>query len=178
MISMFDKINIISILTDHINTLRNYRTNKYKIFDLILFFLIPLPFSIILTYIYGITSNTLITIFSTSLSIFAALLFNLLLLIYDIVRNKDENTENHKLKMTFLKEIYSNISFSILVAISTVVISLFIALIDKPKTDIQKWIIYILSIVIYYLTSIFILTFLMVLKRVHVLLSKEFEHIQ
>jgi protein-S-isoprenylcysteine O-methyltransferase Ste14 len=110
----------------------------------------------------------------TSLSVFAALLFNLLLLTYDIIA-KASTTE----KKIFLKEVYSNISYSILVAVITVVITLLFDIMAPMIREIDSvaitYAIYrILNGFIYFIAGNFILSLLMVLKRIHVLMSTEF----
>ena len=166
---MFDKVNVSKIIRDHISTLKDYRTNKYKIGDFILFFVTPLFFAVIFPYFNILLTHNLISILITSLSIFAALLFNLLLLIYDIVqKSKNEN----RLKIKFLKEIYSNISFCILIAIWAVV---FLILISISDSRCSTLIFLSFNFIAYYLMVLFLLTLFMVLKRIHVLLYKEVE---
>ena len=163
---MFDKINVAKIVRDHVATLKSFETDKYRSSDFILFFFFPLLLSGILVYFKFILGKDFINILATSLSIFAALLLNLLLLIYDILRKSDKTDINYKLKATFLKEIYANISFCILISILTIVF-LIIASLDIKELE------SILAFVIYSLVFVFVLTLFMVLKRVHILLSKE-----
>ncbi len=166
---MFDKINISRIVKDHLATIKNYKTGKISLNDIVLFFLFPIIISFIIVFNF-ILCKDIINILITSFSIFAALLFNLLLIIYDII-NKHFNKEdrNLKLKKAFLKEIYSNISFSILVAIVIIVLCLSLFIINKIPYR------YFIEFIIYYVIVLFILTLFMVLKRIHSLLSKEIE---
>jgi len=165
---MFDKINVSKIVKDHISTLKDYRTNRYKIGDFILFFITPLFFAILFLYFKIQLIHNLISLFVTSLSIFAALLFNLLLLIYDIMqKSKNYNT----LKIKFLKEVYSNISFCILIAILAIIILILINVFNKCNV----FIFLVFNFMGYYLITLFLLTLFMILKRIHVLLSKEVE---
>lgn len=167
---MIEKINISQIVKDHISTLKNYETGKYSFWDFVLFFFVPFLIGGVLVYFRFKLTKEIVNGLVTSLSIFAALLFNLLLLIYDIIR-KTENSEGiNGLKTTFLKQIYSNISFCILIAISTVIL-LLISFLNIEIALLH----YILAFFVYYLVSLFILTLFMILKRVHILLSKESE---
>lgn len=166
---MFNKINIKQIIADHLATLQSFRTGKVSIGDLVVFFGLPGVLSALIVWLLHYKlgrdfSNVLIT----SLSVFSALLFNLLLLIYDILRKEDKEKEESKLRRRFLKEIYANISFSILVSVITIILLLLLFV------DIQnEGIISIINFFIYFLVTNFILTLLMVLKRVHILLSQE-----
>lgn len=179
---MFRKINIISIVTDHIATLKNFDTtedyeidnykkkplNRYEIF---LFFVIPGILSCLLVYtkieLNSNITNTLITAFS----VLTALLFNLLMLIYDIIKKGGQD----KTRLILIREIYNNISYTILVSICLVIflgIILYTFPTDSNKhghLTTQTG----LSLVIYYFLFNFVFTLLMILKRVHSLLSTE-----
>ena len=89
---MFENINVWVIVKDHLKTLKVYRSDKTSTEDVILFLVIPflaaLSFVLFLDYRLDVDAiNALIT----SLSVFSGLLFNLLLLIYDLLRK--ENTK-------------------------------------------------------------------------------------
>jgi len=170
---MFNKVNVIKIVRDHISTLKDYRTNKYKIGDFILFFGTPLFIAVIFAYFNISLTQNLISLLITSLSVFAALLFNLLLLIYDVVQ-KSKN--GNALKIKFLREVYSNISFCILIAILAIVILILISIFNN-RNDIL-FIYQIFNFITYYLITLFLLTLFMILKRIHVLLYKEYKEVE
>ena len=166
---MFDKVNVFGIVLDHVGTWRDYSTGKYRPTDFLLFLGVPVAIAGVLVYFYGNLRPNLITIVATSLSIFAALLFNLLLLVYDAMgKSEGPNGDSNKLRRRFLREVFSNISFAILVAIGAIVSVLTLVLVNCSSAAE-----YVFSAIIYYLVSLFLLTLLMLLKRVHVLLSHE-----
>jgi len=165
---MISKIDFRWIIIDHIRTLRNYETKNISKGDLFLFFGVPLITSFLLLYFKLILSKDVVNILSVSLSVFTALLLNLLLLVYNIVRRPEFNSRKTVFK-DLLKEIFSNISFAILTAILTLII-LVVVLVES---NLLKS--YLCMFLVYYLSSLFVLTLLLILKRVHVLLSKEFE---
>lgn len=186
---MFNKINFYVIIADHINSLRNYDTKKLNKWEVFSFFVFPLFISLLIVFLFNTPITREITnILITSYSVFSALLFNLLILIYEIIRKGKENEEltNHeekdatsikpaKLKhkemmADFLREIFSNISFCILICVLSIVI-LLITLIQFSCLIVFT----LLSILIYYMIIIFIFTLLMVLKRVHILLKTEMQ---
>jgi len=177
-----EKIDISYIVQDHISTLKNYQTNKISQNDIVLFYVAPLLFSIILVYLQFKLNKELLTILVTSLSIFAALLFNLLLLVYDIfgkISNVINDTDKDlSKKMQLLKEVYANISYCILIAIITIILLVFFALnipqmFNMPQIEVVGSI---LTIIVFWLLIQFIFTLLMILKRVHELLMKDFKN--
>ena len=166
---MLDKVNVIGIVLDHVGTWRDYSTGRYRLTDFLLFLGVPIAIAGVLVYFYGNLRPNLITIVATSLSIFAALLFNLLLLVYDAMgKSRDPNENSDKLRRRFLRDVFSNISFAILVAIGAIVLVLALLLVNCCSAAEH-----IFSAIIYYLVALFLLTLLMLLKRVHILLRNE-----
>jgi hypothetical protein len=164
---MFDKINIIDIIKCHISTLKDYRTKKYSKCDLFLFFIFPLIVAGFIILFCGVISSNAVTLLTTSLSIFAALLFNLLLLVYNAIQ-KVNVTNNVEVKKEFLKQIFQNISFAILVSVFAIIL-----LIIYSLTGNNCILLYILTFLIFYMVTLFILTLMMILKRTHILFSEE-----
>ena len=176
---MLDKINVLKICKDHVGTLRDFDTKKFSIGDLALFFVVPLVIGVVATFVHGSMGSTEVTVLVTAFSIFTALLFNLLLLTFDLISKTDDSSDEFmvKLKMLLLQQTYNNISFSILVAIAAIGL-LLIYLLDSRLSFSMSQIEYIISFGVYYLTTLFLLTLLMILKRVHALLSREMKIIQ
>lgn len=165
---MISKINVWKIIVDHISTLNDHKTKKILRSDILLFFVYPIVAAGLILWLCDSMRPSLVSVLSTSLSIFAALLFNLLLLVYSAIR-KDEQL-NSKSRKEFLKEIYVNISFCILISVISIVLILVYSQI--PNNQIAQ---YTFSFLIYYFVIVFVLTLLMVLKRIHVLFSKEID---
>jgi hypothetical protein len=200
-IPMSNKINIINIIRDHISTLRDYDKDRYSISDLCIFFILPLFTSFVIIFFKIILSDQLVNVLVMSLSVFAGLLFNLLLLVYDIMGKP--NSSERPLRAPLLKELSSNISFGILTSIVTIILLLVFSLattsdiltsstvisnpiaISNNSNNIEitfgfalfcaQTIPYLLAFLIYYLVSIFILTLFMILKRFHIILRNEFK---
>ncbi|RME12724.1 MAG: hypothetical protein D6816_00635 [Bacteroidetes bacterium] len=176
---MSTKINIAQIIRDHLDTLRTYQGRRLIVQDVLFFYGIPVVLALGLVWMGLSITSFLSTILITSLSIFAALLFNLLLLAYDIVQRPDKGRQ--KLKRRFLKEAYANISYCILISLISVLVLLAFEilspLLEKTGQAIfsacfEKAIFFI----VYFLVIHFFLSLLMVLKRIHVMMSREFEH--
>jgi len=166
------KINPILIIKDHLITLVDYQKNQtenkpqYSIWDFFVFYGIPLIVAIVCIRYFKEISSSLTNILITTFSIFVGLLLNLLVIIYDLVKKSIE--KNNELKRRFLREIFSNVSYSILISL-LLVCCLLISLIDIDYLQLT------LSFVSYFLIGNFFLTILMILKRIHILLSKEFD---
>lgn len=173
-----EKINPAKIVKDHILTLKGYDSGKYSIGDFIVFIILPLGIAGGLAYLLPKSNTTsseifdkqIVEILVTSLSIFAALLFNLLLLVYDIVKKANQGEAYAVLKTRFLREIYANVSYSIFVSMLAVVI-LLISLLGTSYQPLRIAV----AFAVYFLVANFILTLFMILRRVHILLAKEFE---
>jgi len=174
---MFKRINIASIVKDHFRTLRSlnqsYSFMHWK--DIFLFIILPLTLSIIITY-NGYNFKQQVGNLIAATAIFGGFLFNLLAIIYGQINNikEDAEKENSKLKKKFVKEIHTNISFCIVLSIF-IVLSLLLTTIDIPSFQFSSLVKKIFIIINYYLMTIFVLTLMMVLKRVYVLLKKDAE---
>jgi hypothetical protein len=128
---------------------------------------LPVLFSGVITYYDYTLSKEIINALLSSLSVFAALLFNLLLLVYSIVQ-KNDAAGLEQIRAKFLRAIYANISFSILLTVLTIALLLITFIgIDVPGFK------QILTFIVYSLTVAFLLTLLMILRRVHSLLFGE-----
>lgn len=175
---MISKINISKVLSDHFNTFRDIDDDSIQWLDLAFFFGLPLAIAVAAVFWLKFTlSREILNTLIASFSVVVALLFNLLLLVYDIICKNDTASIEHKLKRKFLKEIYSNISYSIFISIIAVflMVGFFFILPATntqsvlPVTKLEKG----LSVASVGLLINFSLTLLMILKRVHILLSKE-----
>lgn len=170
---MFEMLNVKRIFQGHIMTLKDYGSERISVRKLLeFFFFLPIPISCVLVLLDKQPTTNLLNALLTSLSIFAALLFNLLLLTYDITQRKS-NSMNHELldlRGKLLKEIYSNISFGILVSLIDVVMCLLTYLIIR-----FAFLRFAMFFIVYYLVVLFVETLLMILKRVYILLLGEFK---
>ena len=169
------------IVRDHVRTLRQVGPmHRWDRWGLFVFFGVPIAVASLLI-VRGVSlSDDMVSILITSMSIFAALLFNLLLLVYDVVQkagparraqtNQDEERVEW-IRCEYLRQIFKNISFAIFAAILVVVLLLLhLLLSDSPGGALDLA----LTTLIYFFTTIFLLTLVMVLKRVHILLTNEF----
>jgi len=170
---MFSKINIASIVTGHLDTLRDASTGKKSMADGALFGILPLLVASLLLLAGHPLKENFITILLASYAILTGLLFNLLVLVFDLIRKEGEpqNVDEvvkldwrHKQKL--LKETFASISFCVLEGITLSVTALGALL---PWHSLKMT----FSFLVYAVTVNFALTLLMILKRIHKLLGAE-----
>lgn len=161
---MFSKINITGIFKDHFKTLRNANSNRIKYGDIFLFVLIPLLVSGLLSYFDIHFTKDAINIVIAILAILVGLFFNVIVIIFDIVKRDS----NNKLKNKLLKELHTNITYVITLSIIIILFSvLFYIDLHLLKS--------ITSFIIFLLLSNFFLTVLMILKRVYKLFDYDIQ---
>lgn len=161
------KINPVKILQDHFVTFRDFDTNKTSVKDIVIFIMVPLISAFGFCYFFADISSNLANNLFTIFSIFVGLLLNLLLLIYDLAKKFDLTEKNGELKRRFLREIFANISYSIFLSI-LIIFFLLISLVKLSYLSVVA------SSIVYFMVTNFFLTILMILKRIHILLFKEF----
>lgn len=164
---ILDKINIAKIVSRHVGTLKNYNTEKLGFDDLLTFIIFPLIGTSLLLY-YKIELNDKATnIIITTLSILVGLLFNVIVIIFDIIKRDSSK----KVKNKLLEELLTNISYSILVSIFVIVFTL-LTYIDN---EVSKKI---FTGIVYFLIGNYFLTVLMILKRMFQLFDNELKEIE
>jgi len=168
---MASKISIAGIIWDHCGTLRNNNTGRLSWGDIVLFILFPLVLGVSL-YCYGVVLTDLLSsILATALSLFAGLLFNLLLLVYDLLSKEEASAKPNNVRQDLLDEVSKNISFCILISL------LVIILLTLNSFKINAVWSSVISAVAFWLSTIFVLTLLMILKRIHNLLVTTFRRV-
>jgi hypothetical protein len=169
---MIGKVDFRAVIKDHYETLTDENANTLSGWDFILFYLVPICVACVLIGFHLIIGKGMTNVLITALAIFAGLLFNLLLLIFDIANKpRPEELKLSSNKKRFLKEIYSNIAYAILISLITIIILLahygFLTMGWNLAQHLSVFI-------VYFLFGNFVLTLLMVLKRIHILLATEF----
>ncbi|MBF0271092.1 MAG: hypothetical protein HQL98_03300 [Magnetococcales bacterium] len=176
---MSSKIDVRQIFSDHIFTLRHASGHKLNLLDLFVFFIVPFILGCFSFYFEFSFSDSAYTILITAFSVFVGLLINVLVLIYSIFQNfspvsqsDDEAVrEKKKWERILLKEIFSNVSYANLIAILAILIistTQFVSL-SFPV---------VFSSVIVFISANFILTLLMIIKRIHNLIRNKLDQHQ
>ena len=163
---MLTKINITKIIINHFATLQNANSKKACFDDYLTFLLIPLLFTSILFYFKVYVTETAINVIISTLSILVGLLFNVVVLIFDIIKRDSAN----KIKNVVLKQILSNIAFTILLSI----ISILFTLLTLIENSISK---IIFNSILFFLLFNFVITVLMILKRMFHLFHSEIDEL-
>lgn len=173
---MLDKIDVSRIIAGHVDTLRDFSSGRRSFADIAVFFGTPLVVAGLAWYLrWGLYVDALNAILA-AFAIFAALLLNLLLLIYTFSTDRSHPGALAKVRGALVRELHDNIAFATLTSIAIVVATLISVAQLKIQDPINpRHTGRVMTFVIVYLTTNFILTVLMVLKRIHVLLSRELE---
>lgn len=160
------KINITRIFVDHIKSLRSETGNHGK--EIVTFFLIPFLISIWWFLDRGTRFSMDSDILLIVLSIFTGLLFNINILLINFAKNevnlKFRNAVEERKRA--LSETFTNISFEILLAIIIILIILGI----KAFSGI---LLHLATSLVVFLMCNYVLTLLMILKRIKVLFDYE-----
>ena len=177
---MSSKINIIEIVIGHFETLKdsNGRISKS---DLVTFFMLPFFIglvSMLSEFNLDVNISSLLVNFG---SIFTALLLSVLMLVYDQeIKLHDQKKHDgfFDLKKEILKQLYYNISYSILCSVALVLLCFFHSIIAGVHTNINigeysvtlKYDVHIVTPLVVFFAANLFLNILMIVKRMHVLL--------
>ncbi|WP_234567499.1 hypothetical protein [Rhodohalobacter sp. 614A] len=193
---MSSKVNIKGILKAHISTLYDAKSakvdddeKKLDPWDVFWFFIFP---GVVVTFLFlfiDLKHDKIINAISISLSIFVGLLLNLLVLISAQLKKEtreslkqknpsitDKDLELQLKKNYLIKELYSNISYSIIIAVLSLVvvfIGYILSEIYIPGISIKASLIP--NFLVYYLYLNLLLTLFMILKRTYLILESEFK---
>ncbi len=185
---VMSKGTIVTIISGHLNVFKDDSGRVIR-GDYVAFFGIPLGVALALSYLHIIIEKDAAAFCATSLSIFAALLFNLIVLIVDMARKSNEklrelkaggkdSTGVHRLtkKINLLKQLNSTVGFEIILSVLALIILLALT-IPSPK---NKWINFnhgqvFASGLAFFLVTCFVTHLFLILRRLYVLLGNELE---
>lgn len=179
-IEMSEKINLSKIIKQHFQSLVDIN-GKISYWDLVTFFILPLICSAFFVYRGWELSDAVIGIFINLGSIFTALLISVLIMLYDqeqkitdkLVNLSRATDPNYRIKLdtkrALMREVFANISYAIIIAILLVFSSLLYQILTSN---------HVLSKIVFMPLNVFfvvnlLLTFLMVVKRTHNLMSSK-----
>lgn len=164
------RINIFKIVISHICTFRNIKKGRVDYLALTFMLLLPAIISTILVFDNIADIRSHISDLLTFVSITGGFLFNLLALIHVVIEKVNSTESGNIVKKKYAKEIHSNISFGILVAIiSTIVLILYsfptpFKGIELLSVNTSQWF-------IYFTLLVFTLNLLLILKRIFTILD-------
>lgn len=157
------KIDVRIILKDHFKTLVNAKTNKPDFRDYFFFLILPSLMSFILVYNCLFIKNEFVSSIIGGLSIYVGLSLNFIVLLFEL---SAKEAFKEKEKRAVIKETVANISVSVFFSILIIMFSLLSNF--KPISVFSNFFTYFLIIE-------FIITLLMILKRIYILLSEQLE---
>lgn len=177
---MSSKLNITEIILGHFKTLKD-SNGKTSITDISVFFLMPLLFSIISIYRSFHLNDDITSLLVNFGSIFTALLLSVLVLVYDqeskveAVRATDPF---YAIKKKLLRELYYNISYSILCSLLLVLLCFFHSIVESKSSQMDilnhqftfKYDEFIATPLVIFITSNLFLNIIMIVKRMHAML--------
>ncbi|WP_286271952.1 hypothetical protein [Thalassotalea hakodatensis] len=182
---MSSKINVIEIITGHFNTLKSSSDSKLNYTDLFTFILLPVIVACLTVFFGFKQSDQMSSLLVNFGAIFTALLLSVLVLVYDQGNKLTEKLESNnnqpilKAKQSLLDELYYNICYSIVVS----VILVFLCLIEKALRgcvldftiqnihfNLQPDVWFFSPLIVFFTINL-MLTILMIVKRMHTLLT-------
>jgi hypothetical protein len=183
------KLDIRTILTDHLDTLRDGDNAELSIVDLVTFYGIPMLIAMLFWMLTDKVdekaAERIDSIVVSSFSIFAALLLNVQVLIIGLRARKEGNLlgsayeplpqntsredrawqfNKQKSRDTFIAEVFSNVSYAIAASIILVGLTILLIFCGWDQTALAK------SAQLFLIIH-FVLTLLMILKRMHIVLG-------
>jgi hypothetical protein len=161
------KIDIFSIIKDHISTLKNANDGKATGWDKLIFLLSPIGLSISLLCLKIYFSEGFVNIIVSGLSIFVGLLFNIIVILFDIVKTDKVKKE----KKNLIREVVINISFCIVISLFAIITALTTQLCWGFYVQILS------NFITYFLVLEFFITLLMVLKRMYFIFITELDEL-
>ena len=168
MIALLNKINVGTVLAGHFRTLVDESSGSRSWGDYGIFYGFPVVLGLFM-YLLGMgLSNAALIITTTSLSILSGLLFNLLVLLHRL----SWPGASHPLRKTarsFVGQVYANISYSIVASLTALVL-----LIVTANLEVENEVRFITSAMAASLVVHFVLTMVMILKRMYVILQDDF----
>lgn len=157
------KIDVRQIIKDHKKTLVNQNDEKPDFSDKLSFFWMPLIVAGILVFFGALIRESMISTIVSVLAIFVGLLLNVVVLLFDIVRKEDVR----QVKITIVKEVLANIMFTILISVACILATV------ATLLDFHCILLYFTNFIAYYFLGVFLMTLLMVIKRMYDLFSNE-----
>jgi len=168
------KIDIRAILKGHAASLRDIRTGRSSPGDVALFVGGPLLLAGVAMWRGVQIRSTAINGLLTAYSIFAGLLFNLVMLVITFLERTHGSANDASLqaRKRLLREITANVSFSILTAVAMVAVAIVGLIVARDDQDPASTFV---SALLVAGSTNFVLSLLMILKRMYALVINEFD---
>lgn len=177
---MSSKLNITEIISGHFKTLKD-SSGKTSVADISVFFLMPLLFSVFSMYRSFHLNDDITSLLVNFGSIFTALLLSVLVLVYDQESKVEAVIASdplYTIKKKLLRELYYNISYSILCSLLLVLLCFFHSIVVAQSNQVNifnlqltiKYDEFIATPLVIFITSNLFLNIIMIVKRMHAML--------
>ncbi len=165
------KIDVVPIIRGHFATLTNYREGGLSASDVTFFVGVPVALATVLLLIRFAFRIDAVNGFLNAFAILTGLLLNLLVLVFSLSATAERSDAS--LRRRILKEVFTNVCYCILIAICVVAT----AIVDVSYMRSIPYAVTgrISTFILSSLTTNFILTLLMIMKRMYKLISSEFD---
>ncbi len=174
-IRFFPLINVRDILERHHEILKE-DTNRLNLY--IPFYIFPLLFSLVLLKFIGTIGPGAASPVAGILAILGGFLFNSLLILLEEIKKEKGNNSINKLKLTVLNNTFISVLYVISIIIIAIVFMLLIILFSgKIKGLLIDIISHVFSFLLYYFYIKIVVVFLLILKRLYILFSREIENL-
>ncbi len=178
---MSSKLNVSEIIIGHFKTLSNSQGEIVKT-DIFVFYIIPVLLAIFSIYLSCNLQKDISALLVNFGAIFTALLLSVLVLVYDQESKIEQIRSSDSLylvKKRLLRDLYYNISYSILSSIFLVLLCFIHRVVDGLSSQIHifsfyfefKYDVYLATPLVVFITTNIFLNIIMVVKRMHVLLT-------
>jgi hypothetical protein len=159
---MIPLINVDDIIRKHFQTLKEDANLFYRV---LYFLIIPLIVAGAFLYFHKYLDESIITSLITAFSIFIGLLLNIILVIFAIVNGSTGKLST--LKSRLLEHLYANSIYTLLLSTILIIILLLMLILNDWTICL---LVIVFSFVVYFGVTHFIMTLLMIFKRLYVLL--------
>lgn len=178
---MSSKLNVTEIIRGHFSTLKS-TDGKVSLVDIATFVVFPIAVGGASIFYKCDLNNEFRSLLLNFGSIFTALLLSVLVLVYDQEGKYEKVEETDRVgiaKRSLLRELYYNISFSVVCAITLVIFSILHAMFGSDEVSLSigslnlsgTWGIYLITPIVATTTTTVLMNVLMIVKRMHVLLT-------
>lgn len=168
---LLTKADIRPIIAAHLKTMSDFRTGSLSFGDLAFFFGAPTAFGVILDVIrFGFRIDA-VNGFLNAFAILTGLMLNLLVLVFTISTTMTEKVD-FQMRRRVLREVFTNVCFCILVAVCVAVTALVSLSYMRSTPFAQTG--YLATFLLTFLTSNFVFSLLMIVKRMYILITTEF----
>lgn len=172
---MLDKIDVRDIYRHHIFSLRDYGDNRPALGDLVLFFGLPVILGVIAWWRQFVVPSAAFSGLLSAYSIFMGLLPSLLIMVVTFLGTTKGDPANEpalKGRKALLRELSANLSFAILLALLLVTVTM-AAL--ATNAAVKSWAARFCSALLIAGSATFLLTLLMILKRIYAIVLNEID---